>query len=78
MTEVAYWNVTVPHLKYLLWSNKHAMWWRPFSRGYTHDIDEAGRYGEVEALEKVRASAMCGVLEQVTCMVATPDNWSGP
>jgi len=76
MTEVVLLEVTTPHLKYLLWSNKHGMWWRPYSMGYTRDIDKAGRYGEVEAMEKVRNSAMCGVLEQVTCMVAAPDNWT--
>jgi len=61
---------------YLLWSNKHSMWWRPASWGYTEDIDEAGRYSQDEAAERVIQSAQCGLLEQVTCMVAAPDNWS--
>ena len=62
-------------LVYLLWSNKHAMWWRAQSRGYSPEIADAGRYSEADALERVLASAQCGILEQVTCMVAAPDNW---
>jgi len=61
---------------YLLWSNKHQMWWRASSQGYTDDIAEAGRYTEWHAIEKVRHSAFCGILAQVTCMVAAPDNWT--
>jgi len=60
----------MPEIKFLLWSNKHAMWWRPDSRGYTVNRDEAGRYTQAEALEKVLASSFCMILEQVTCMVA--------
>lgn len=62
---------------YLLWSNKHSMWWRPASRGYTDNIDEAGRYSQDEAVRKVVASAQSGQLAHVTCMVAAPDNWTG-
>lgn len=65
----------MPDITYLLWSNKHAMWWRPNGWGYTADVDEAGRYSEADAVRNVVASAMCGILEQVTCMVAAPDNW---
>ncbi len=60
---------------YLLWSNKHSMWWRPNSLGYTEVEDEAGRYSRDEAINLVARSADCGVLAQVTCMVAAPDNW---
>lgn len=60
---------------YLLWSNKHDMWWRPDDRGYTNNQDEAGRYSEAEAIERVVQSAHSGRLAQVTCMVAAPDNW---
>ena len=59
-----------PEIKFLLWSNKHSMWWRPDSRGYTDNSDEAGRYTQQEALAKVLASSMCMILAQVTCMVA--------
>lgn len=30
--------------RYLVWSNQHAMWWRPGEIGYTKVIEEAGRY----------------------------------
>jgi hypothetical protein len=62
-------------LLYLLWSNKHGMWWAPDARGYTEDGDGAGRYDELTALRYVLQSAQCGLLGQVTCMVAAPDNW---
>ncbi len=61
---------------YLLWSNKHQQWWRPNSAGYTGLQAEAGRYSEWDALERVRNSAACGILAEVTCMVAAADNWS--
>lgn len=61
---------------YLLWSNKHRAWWRSQQWGYTEDIDDAGRYSEAEAVKCVIRSAQCGIRDQVTCMVAAPDNWS--
>lgn len=60
---------------YLLWSNKHSMWWRPDSQGYTEVEVEAGRYSLEEAVDLVVRSADCGIVDQVTCMVAAPDNW---
>lgn len=62
-------------ISYLLWSNKHQAWWRPLALGYTEDMAEAGRYDELTALHYVCKSAHCGRLDQVTCMVAAPDNW---
>lgn len=59
-------------LRFLLWSNKHSMWWRPAARGYTNDVTEAGRYSEAEAVGHVVRSAYCGLLNQVTCMVVAP------
>lgn len=35
---------------YLIWSNEHQLWWRPNSRGYTSDLNQAGRYARSEAL----------------------------
>jgi hypothetical protein len=63
-------------IAYLLWSNKHSMWWRPDSRGYTENMEEAGRYARDEAVNLVARSADCGILAHVTCMVAAPDNWT--
>lgn len=64
-----------PGLIYLLWSNKHQMWWNPFAGGYTGSLQRAGRYTEAEAVRYVVNSAACGILNQVTCMVAAPENW---
>jgi hypothetical protein len=61
---------------YLLWSNKHDMWWAPNAEGYTSDEAAAGRYGEAEAIDHVVRSAYCGQKSGVTCMVAAPDNWT--
>lgn len=60
---------------YLLWSGKHQAWWRPDARGYTPTERDAGRYTRAEAVLHVIASAQCGVRDQVTSMVAAPDNW---
>lgn len=35
---------------YLIWSNEHHAWWRPESRGYTLDVDGAGRYTREETI----------------------------
>ena len=64
-------------LLYVLWSNKHQMWWRPRSRGYTDDITEAGRYTEADALARVLRSAFHGDLAKATCMVADPAGQPG-
>lgn len=61
---------------YLLWSGRHGAWWRPDQRGYTTVLENAGRYGRAEALDCVLRSAQCGVREQVTSMVAAPENWA--
>jgi hypothetical protein len=60
---------------YLLWSSRHDAWWRPDACGYTTVLKNAGRYTRDEAVRHVVASAQCGVREQVTCMVAAPENW---
>lgn len=62
-------------LLYLLWSGRHHAWWRPDACGYTEVASEAGRYSEAEAVRYVVASAQCGIREQVTTMVAAPENW---
>lgn len=63
---------------YLLWSGKHKQWWKPNGWGYTASIDEAGRFSEADAVKNVVRSANCGILDQVTSMVAAPDNWTPP
>lgn len=56
-------------LYYLLWSNKHGMWWAPDASGYTDNIDDAGLYTQAEAVEHVVQSAFQGRVDKVTCMV---------
>lgn len=68
---------SVDPVRYLLWSGKHEAWWAPNARGYTTDTWKAGRYTRAEAVDHVIASAQCGVLDQVTSMVAAPENWTG-
>jgi len=36
-------------VNFLIWSNQHGMWWRPGKRGYTGNIEEAGRYDRASA-----------------------------
>lgn len=67
--------VATSPIVYLLWSNKHSMWWRPDAQGYTADIAEAGRFDHTAADRYVVQSANHGMLSAVTCMVAAPDNW---
>lgn len=67
---------TPPATTFLLWSNKHQMWWRSAACGYTDDIAEAGRYSEADAVERVARSAYHGDVSKVTCMVAAPENWT--
>lgn len=62
-------------ITYLLWSGRHGAWWAPDERGYTDDLERAGRYSRTDAMRLVAKSALCGVLDQVTCMVAAPENW---
>jgi len=57
-------------VRFLLWHNGHQEWWAPDARGYTPDRDKAGRYTEHEAVRHVVNSAYCGLLGEVTCMVA--------
>lgn len=49
-------------MKYLIWSNEHAMWWRPWQSGYTQVIEEAGRYDRTEAERIVRRASVDGRL----------------
>lgn len=38
-------------VRYLVWSNEHRAWWAPECRGYTRNIDKAGRYDRAKALD---------------------------
>lgn len=44
---------------YLIWSNEHRAWWRPNSRGYTVELEAAGRYSRAEAIS-IAANARDG------------------
>jgi hypothetical protein len=49
-------------VSYLIWSNQHAMWWRPNERGYTQYIEEAGRYSRADAERIVNDATLGGRL----------------
>lgn len=38
---------------WLIWSNEHSQWWRPFGNGYTHSREKAGRFSFEEAARYV-------------------------
>lgn len=38
-------------MKFWIWSNEHGAWWRADSRGYTHDLREAGTYSVIRTAE---------------------------
>jgi hypothetical protein len=55
-------------MKYLIWSIEHEMWWMPISKGYTKQLDDAGRYAYEDA-KKIVTNANI-VKEQVKeCIV---------
>ena len=39
--------------KWLIWSEEHETWWMPKGNGYTHKVQEAGRYTFEQAVEIV-------------------------
>lgn len=65
-------------LTYLIWSNVHGGWWRPWRMGYTSDIAEAGRFSRQDALGIVGRAAPAGQLGAACVMVAAPESWRPP
>jgi hypothetical protein len=57
--------------EYLIWSEKHGAWWRPYARGYTMRIVEAGRYTKERADAEVANSNSFGGLGSVA--IPVPD-----
>lgn len=43
-------------MKFRIWSIEHGAWWAYACRGYTRDIDKAGRYDQAEAFEIVASA----------------------
>lgn len=48
---------------YLIWSNQHGLWWRAAKRGYTDNIEEAGRYDVAEAKDIVAVATVNGQIK---------------
>lgn len=36
-------------MKFVIWSFEHDAWWAPNERGYTEDLEKAGRYNAADA-----------------------------
>ena len=45
-------------IKYLIWSYDHDQWWGPDKCGYTHSMEDAGRYSGTEAHQIVLESML--------------------
>lgn len=44
---------------YKIWSIEHGAWWKPNSKGYTPNLDEAGFYSYKEAKSIVDGANRC-------------------
>ncbi len=56
---------------YLIWSEEHGAWWRPYARGYTVSIVAAGRYSAERAAQIVRDANAGGRFHEI--MVPVPE-----
>ena len=48
---------------WLIWSFERGAWWKPASRGYTQDKNEAGRYSFDKAKRIVTDANVCNLEE---------------
>lgn len=60
-------------LVWLVWSNEHNAWWAPEERGYTQDMDLAGRYTEERADEICATAAIGGPVNGLPAEVKMRD-----
>jgi hypothetical protein len=65
-------------LRYLLWSYKHDMWWRPGGWGYTWDREHAGLFTQEQAVREVVKSADAGRLDEATVMIVAGPSTEQP
>lgn len=54
---------------FLIWSEEHRAWWRPYARGYTDSIVQAGRYTAERAAEIVNAANFGGGFNEIAMPV---------
>lgn len=57
---------------YVIWSYEHNAWWAPNERGYTEDLERAGRYSAEDAGRIVTNSVM---LEEIAIEVRYLERW---
>lgn len=60
-------------LKYVLWSNKHAQWFKRQNMGMTHDIALARRYTFGDAMSLVAQAAAHGRVDDGIVMIVAPE-----
>jgi hypothetical protein len=54
---------------FLIWSEEHRAWWRPYARGYTDSIVQAGRYTADRAAQIVRDGNIGGRFHEIAIPV---------
>lgn len=55
---------------WLVWDAKDRLWWKPYGKGYTPRLSEAGRFTEAEAIRHQMASDLTAERHDVAIPLA--------